>query len=302
MPVAQPPFHADHVGSLLRPDYLVAARQKFLAGALTKDALQPIEDRAIREVVAMQEELGLRVVTDGEFGHNSYLTGFLNPIGVDLQQHKSDDLVYHDDAHGTTLVPGTKAFVTRRDKMAGLGAGRRVQIPQGNHPADAKGDFAGADASAFLFRQRRHQQIRLPRYREFWDESLAPMSRSSKRSARPAAPMCRSTRPACRNSPIPQIQEVVAQHGQDWRALLQKYAAVINRILAGAPAGMHIAIHHCRGNNAGLWQAQAGYDAVAEIISARSTRKPISSNTIRPAPAISRRCVSCRKANSRCSA
>src|SRR5580704_3383122 len=113
MPAAQPPFRADHVGSLLRPDYLIAARQKFLDGKLTQEELRPIEERAVRQVVATQEEIGLRVVTDGEFGRNSYLTGFLNPIGVDLQQRKSDDLVYHDDEHGTT-VPGTKAVVAGR--------------------------------------------------------------------------------------------------------------------------------------------------------------------------------------------
>jgi len=64
----------------------------------------------------------------------------------------------------------------------------------------------------------------------------------------------------------PAIQQVVARRGDDWRAVTRKYAEIINRIIASAPAGMHIAIHHCRGNNAGLWQAQAGYDAVAEII------------------------------------
>jgi 5-methyltetrahydropteroyltriglutamate--homocysteine methyltransferase len=64
----------------------------------------------------------------------------------------------------------------------------------------------------------------------------------------------------------PEIQGVVAKRGGDWRQLTQQYAQIINRIIDGAPAGMHIAIHHCRGNNAGMWQAQAGYDAVAEIM------------------------------------
>jgi 5-methyltetrahydropteroyltriglutamate--homocysteine methyltransferase len=64
----------------------------------------------------------------------------------------------------------------------------------------------------------------------------------------------------------PSIQHVVARRGQNWLVLLKKYADVINRIIDTAPANMHVAIHHCRGNNAGMWQAQAGYDAVAEII------------------------------------
>ena len=48
--------------------------------------------------------------------------------------------------------------------------------------------------------------------------------------------------------------------------MLETYAQVMNRIIRGAPAGMTVAVHHCRGNNAGRWMAQAGYDAVAELL------------------------------------
>jgi 5-methyltetrahydropteroyltriglutamate--homocysteine methyltransferase len=63
----KPPFHADHVGSLLRPQALIDARHKLREGALTEKELHAIEDRAIKDVVKLQEEIGLRVVTDGEF-------------------------------------------------------------------------------------------------------------------------------------------------------------------------------------------------------------------------------------------
>ena len=53
-----PPFRADHVGSFLRPDYLLAARTEFSAGALTAEQLREVEDRAIAEVVRMQEDVG----------------------------------------------------------------------------------------------------------------------------------------------------------------------------------------------------------------------------------------------------
>ena len=265
MPATQPPFHADHVGSLLRPDYLVAARQKFLAGALTKEALQPIEDRAIREVVAMQEELGLRVVTDGEFGRNSYLTGFLNPIGVDLQQRKSDDLVYHDDEHGTT-VPGTKAFVAGRIKWAGsvqaeafkfLKAATK-QTPKVTLPAPTQVHFfAGTDGIS---------KTVYPDIEQFWDDIVAAYVAELKALGEAGCTYVQIDETCMPKLADPSIQQVIARRGQDWRALLQKYAEVINRIIDGAPAGMHIAIHHCRGNNVGLWMAQAGYDAVAEII------------------------------------
>jgi 5-methyltetrahydropteroyltriglutamate--homocysteine methyltransferase len=265
MPDARPPFHADHVGSLLRPDYLIAARQKFLAGTLAKEELQPLEDRAVREVVAMQEEIGLRVVTDGEFGRNSYLTGFLNPIGVDLQQRKSDDLVYHDDAHGTT-VPGTKAFVTSRIKWPGslqaeafkfLKATTK-QTPKVTLPAPTQAHFfAGRDGISNAV---------YPDIEQFWDDIIAAYHAEMRALGDAGCTYVQIDETCMPKLADPTIQQAIAGRGQDWRALLAKYADVINRVIAGAPAGMHIAIHHCRGNNAGLWQAQAGYDAVAEII------------------------------------
>ena len=107
-----PPFRADHVGSLLRPAWLIEARKGFNAGKISHEALHKEEDRAVGDVVAMQEEIGLHSITDGEFRRQTYLSEFLNPIGVELQPEKSDDLVYHDDRGGT--VPATKAVVNRR--------------------------------------------------------------------------------------------------------------------------------------------------------------------------------------------
>src|SRR5436305_5157858 len=67
LPRSAPPFRADHVGSMLRPPALLAARDKHRRGELAADALKRLEDEAIREVVRLQEEIGLKAVTDGEF-------------------------------------------------------------------------------------------------------------------------------------------------------------------------------------------------------------------------------------------
>ncbi|MCZ6588198.1 MAG: 5-methyltetrahydropteroyltriglutamate--homocysteine S-methyltransferase, partial [Alphaproteobacteria bacterium] len=77
---ANPPFRADHVGSLLRPPRLRDARAKAAAGEISSDELRAVEDDAIRDVVALQENVGLQVVTDGEFRrtywHFDFLSGF----------------------------------------------------------------------------------------------------------------------------------------------------------------------------------------------------------------------------------
>src|SRR5262245_15943027 len=73
---SDPPFRAEHIGSLLRPPELLRARQARAEGKLDHDGLAAIEDAAIRDVVALQEELGLQVVTDGEFRRGTYSDSF----------------------------------------------------------------------------------------------------------------------------------------------------------------------------------------------------------------------------------
>ena len=76
-----PPFRADHVGSLLRPPALLAARERFASGDIGGEELRAAEDDAIRDAVAMQERVGLRSATDGEFRRASWHMDFIYEIG-----------------------------------------------------------------------------------------------------------------------------------------------------------------------------------------------------------------------------
>jgi methionine synthase II (cobalamin-independent) len=78
--VGVPPFRADIVGSLLRPQYLMDARRQRREKLISKEELTKIEDNAIREVVALQEAAGLRVVADGEFRRQSYIVDFYSKV------------------------------------------------------------------------------------------------------------------------------------------------------------------------------------------------------------------------------
>ena len=84
-PRSAPPFRADHVGSLLRPPELLQARADFAAGRIAADALRAVEDDAIRDVVRMQEDVGLRSATDGEFRRASWHMDFIYQLGGDQQ-------------------------------------------------------------------------------------------------------------------------------------------------------------------------------------------------------------------------
>jgi 5-methyltetrahydropteroyltriglutamate--homocysteine methyltransferase len=93
MPRSTPPFRADHVGSLLRPQRLLQAREDFAADRISSDELKQIEDESIRDVVQMQEDVGLQSATDGEFRRASWHMDFIYELeGISKAE---DDLVVH---------------------------------------------------------------------------------------------------------------------------------------------------------------------------------------------------------------
>src|SRR6476646_3781662 len=77
----RPPYRADHVGSLLRPSELLAARQRLREGVIDEAELRAVEDDAVRAVIQMQQDVGLRAVTDGEFRRSSWHMDFIYELG-----------------------------------------------------------------------------------------------------------------------------------------------------------------------------------------------------------------------------
>src|SRR5258706_1700878 len=87
-----PPFRADHVGSLLRPPELLHARERHEKGEIDDVALRVVEDRCIREVVKLQEDIGLKSVTDGEYRRKLSNVDFVRKFeGVDVKEGLADE-------------------------------------------------------------------------------------------------------------------------------------------------------------------------------------------------------------------
>src|ERR671925_752280 len=97
MPRSAPPFRADHVGSLLRPPELLQARDDFSAGRISAEELTAIEDDAIREVVRLQEDVGLQAATDGEFRRASWHMDFIYQLGGIEQADENLHVTFHNE-------------------------------------------------------------------------------------------------------------------------------------------------------------------------------------------------------------
>src|SRR5271166_3860285 len=104
--VSSAPFRADHVGSLLRPPELLRARAEHQQGRITAGELHRVEDTAIRDVARMQQEIGLRGVTDGEFRRGSWHMDFLYRIGGVGKTGRSVRLPFRNEAGAVEAALG----------------------------------------------------------------------------------------------------------------------------------------------------------------------------------------------------
>ena len=272
-----PPFRADHVGSFLRPAKLHAARTEHAGGAITDEQLRAVEDEAVREVVALQQEVGLRSVTDGEFRRATWHMDFVYQIGgiskapgnlLSTFHNAQGDIAYTPDAIRVTrrlsmdktifgeafafLQSVAGALVSQGDPQAPLVP--KLTIPAPSMVHYRSGIRAVVDESVY------------PDVEEFWTDLGAAYHDEVRRLA---AQGCRylqldDTSLAYVNDPAQ--REYLAGRGEDAEHLYQRYIALTNAAVAGRPADMAITTHLCRGNFRSSWVASGGYDFVAESL------------------------------------
>jgi len=270
-----PPFRADHVGSFLRPAKLHAARKQHADGAISAERLRAVEDEAVREVVALQQEAGLRSVTDGEFRRATWHMDFVYQIGGISKVPGSLLSTFHSAQGDITYTPDA-IHVTRRlsvDKtifgadfaflQSAAGALRsragtplvpKLTIPAPSMVHYRSGIRAVVDESVY------------PDTEEFWSDLGAAYNDEV---GRLAAQGCRylqldDTSLAYVNDPAQ--REYIAERGEDAEHMHLRYIALTNAAVAGRPADMTITTHLCRGNFRSSWVASGGYDFVAEAL------------------------------------
>src|SRR5919197_4659195 len=258
----KPPFRADHVGSLLRPAALKAARGKHERGEITAAELTAIEDDEIKKVIRKQKEVGLQSVTDGEFRRAFWNYDFLGKLeGVEA---------YLGKRKIKFQGPQPKPMMLR--VIGKLGA-------NGSHPMIEHFKFVAAHArvtpkmtipspSALHFRYGRDAvpAAIYPAMEDFYRD-LGEGYRKVVRAFADAG--CRYLQLDEVNFTYlcdPKLRAFVADRGEDPNVLPHIYARVINAALSDAPADMVKAMHICRGNFQSTFVASGGYEPVAEIL------------------------------------
>ncbi len=264
----KPPFRADHVGSLIRPRELRDARQAHLEGRLPVVDLRAIEDRLIREVIALQERVGLQAVTDGEFRRTSFREVLFESMdGFSKERVETDFSFSYADGSTRRATPVPKV-VSRLQRKGSMAAGdfeflktATKGTPKAMLPAPSLahwfvGDrvFAGgpyADARAYMADVARI-------YREEVAELASLGCTYVQIDEVPIPVMC-----------DPSVQATVARRGEDAIALIDLYVDTINEAIRDRPPGMTVVVHMCRGNEGVAGLGSGGYDAVAERVFGR---------------------------------
>jgi 5-methyltetrahydropteroyltriglutamate--homocysteine methyltransferase len=262
-----PPFRADHVGSLLRPAPLLAARAERERDWITAATLRRVEDDCIRQAVKMQAELGLQGVTDGEFRRGSWHMDFLYQIGGVAKTDQVLHIQFKNEAGTIEFTPAAHRVSGRLslDKtifgedfaclksVAPPGTTPKLTIPSPSM-LHYRGGRAAIDQTAY------------PEMDAFWHD-LAEVY--AKEIAGLSALGCTylqldDTSLAYLNDPAQRAY--VDSIGGDGGTQHLTNIRLINQALANKPAGMTVCTHMCRGNFRSSWMAEGGYDHVAEAL------------------------------------
>jgi methionine synthase II (cobalamin-independent) len=265
-PRTTPPFRADHVGSLLRPKELLDARAAAAEGRLDAAGLRAAEDAAIRDVVALQERLGLQSATDGEFRRTSWHMDFIYQLrGVSQTDEKI--AVHFRNAQGDLDFSSAALKIDGRvgldepifaDDFAFLKSTVTTATPKLTIPSPSMVHYRGGPAAI--------DKNIYPDEDAFWDDLSTAYAKQVQAMAERGCTYLQldDTSLAYLNDPA-QRADLTAKGG-DAEHQHERYIRQINKAVAGRPKDMHITTHLCRGNFRSSWTAEGGYDFVAEAL------------------------------------
>ena len=246
------PFRADHIGSLLRPKKLREAFRKHSLGEIPAEALRAVQDEAIREVVALQQDCGLGVKTDGEFRRVSYWEKFVRLTkGLEV---KDAMFTFHDaEGHESKFTaPYVSGKVSRAEPITvdewGFGNTKLTMPAPSTMHFYRFTDWGSAYNSAEAF------------FRDLgkvYQAEIADLAKAGCKYVQldevAVAILC-----------DPAAREKVKAKGGDPDRLVDLYIDAINEAVKGRPNGMTVGVHVCRGNYKGMYLSEGGYDSVAE--------------------------------------
>ncbi len=262
----KPPFRADHVGSLLRPPSVTEARRRHYEDrTITAGELHEVEDEAIPELITMQEEVGLKAVTDGEARRSFWHYDFMGMLtGLDLEERDPEAGAQFAGVKLRPIFPTINAELDFPDDHPMLDHFRFVKehtrvVPKISIPGPSACHFRTAP-----------EDIHVAAYRDDPQALFDALARTYRKAVRAFYDA------GCRYLQMddiffaylcdPKHRAAKAELGQDPDWLIDRYAWMMEEAIRDRPEDMAIGMHMCRGNFRSTHAAAGAYDAVADAI------------------------------------
>ena len=256
-----PSFRAEVIGSLLRPHTLKDAGRALGEGRLSAQAFEARLDAEIGRVIARQEDIGLEVVTDGEFGRSSWFGFFFE--GLDGFRLAPSHFKFKD-AEGHAFEWPTCVAERRIARRAPIALREFERASRHARRATVKATLPAPSAFHFFRMGQAVDAAAYPHASAYFDDlvmvyraEVAELAQAGCRYLQldevPLAMLC-----------DPDVRGQAAAEGGEPAVLLDTYVGLVARVLADRPAAMTAGMHLCRGNFRGRWMASGGYEPVAE--------------------------------------
>jgi 5-methyltetrahydropteroyltriglutamate--homocysteine methyltransferase len=261
-PRSEPPFRADHVGSLLRPKVLQEARAKWKSGSLPLDALREVEDACIAAAIAKQEDIGLRAATDGEYRRAYWHYDFVAGLdGVEIYEPEEKIQFQGNVPLGHKLrVNGRIGWTkpTMIDHYQFLAGHVRTAVPKQTIPSPSVVHFRGGREAI--------DRATYPTMEPFFADLGMAYNKAVRAFGEAGCRYLQLDEVNIAYLCDPEQIAMLKARGEHVEDILGIYARMLNQAIAGRPAGMTISMHLCRGNFRSTWIASGGYEPVAEVL------------------------------------
>jgi len=275
MAAIAPPFRADHIGSLKRPDALLELRAKFDNGSCSRDELKKVEDESIKQIVAMQKSAGIKSVTDGEFRRHMFFDGFFDNLdGMAKISNPSKDIfkMYVPDIKAFFDSPAPKPADTLVCKSK-LQRTKPMYRPEFEYtaslvaPEEVK-NVKITVASPFWFHLRHGEHAYDHSVYKNDAEYFADIAKAYREELKDLyAAGCRNVQfddPLLAYFCSQEMLSGMKAAGMNPDNELDAYVKLYNDCLADKPKDMICGVHLCRGNfKGGMHFSEGGYDAIA---------------------------------------
>jgi 5-methyltetrahydropteroyltriglutamate--homocysteine methyltransferase len=259
----KPPFHAEHIGSFVRPPRLIEAARAHKAGKLDGSGFRAVQDECIREIVAFQESLGLPSVSDGEFRRRSWSAGFIDAVdGFGL---RDGTLGFRTESGvmGVASSPYAKERLRRRRRIVADDYRFLRSVVKRGEP---KVTIAAPDVMHWFLGPKAYDGAAYPDREAFFADLVAIYRQEIAELANEGCKYLQLDDTALPCNCDPHARKDVAARGENPDELTERYARLFNDCIAGKPADMSVAIHLCRGNLKGAWMAEGGYEPIADAL------------------------------------